>query len=142
MIPDVEKNHGGSPSVQSEDEREDHHTCPPKTRYERWARNINGLETRGIEPVSLDERQKSTTGASLEMLLMWFSMGMAVNNIIVGSLGTLVMKLSYKDSVICAIFGNLLGNVAVGYMSTFGPRSGNRTLVCKPLFLGFNWLDG
>lgn len=134
MGPDVEKNHG-SPSVRSEsqDERgpEDHNstTSIHKSKYERWAENINGLEVRGIEPVSLEERQKPTVWASLEMFLMWFSMGMAVNNIIAGSLGTLIMKLSYKDAVICAIFGNLLGNLAVGYMSTYGPRSGNRTLV-------------
>lgn len=134
MGPDVEKNHG-SPSVRSEsqDERgpEDHHSTASihKSKYERWAENINGLEVRGIEPVPLEERQKPTAWASLEMLLMWFSMGMAVNNIIAGSLGTLILKLSYKDAVICAIFGNLLGNLAVGYMSTYGPRSGNRTLV-------------
>ena len=134
MVPDVEKPHE-SASVQSDvqGEREDLRNSRPKSRYERWAGNINGLETRGIEPVSLDERQKPTAWALLEMLLMWFSMGMAVNNIIVGSLGTLVMKLSYKDAVICAVFGNLLGNVAVGYMSTFGPKSGSRTLVCMRL---------
>ena len=101
-----------------------------KSRYEKWAENISGLEVRGIEPIPLEERRRPTTWAALEMLVMWFSMGMAINNITAGSMGTLVMKLSYKDAVICAICGNLLGNVAVGYMSTWGPRSGNRTLVC------------
>lgn len=131
MRHDIEKH--GSPSVRTDnrDEHEDDHSTRSihKSKYERWAENIKGLEIRGIEPVPLEERQQPTAWASLEMFLMWFSMGMAVNNIIAGSLGTLVLKLSYKDAVIYAIFGNLLGCLAVGYMSTFGPRSGTRTLV-------------
>lgn len=132
MRHDIEKHGSPSGRTDNRDEHEDHYSTRPiqhKSKYERWAENINGLEVRGIEPVPLEERQQPTAWASLEMLLMWFSMGMAVNNIIVGSLGTLVMKLSYKDAVICAIFGNLLGCLAVGYMSTFGPMSGTRTLV-------------
>lgn len=63
------------------------------------------------------------------MMLTWFSMGMAINNIVTGSLGTLVMKLSFTDAALCVIFGTFLGGLGVGYMSTWGPRSGNRTLV-------------
>lgn len=142
MATDIEKNHG-SESIRSDSQDEygsQDHNIRPKSRYERWTKHISGLETRGIEPVSLAERQKPTSWSLLEMLLMWFSMGMVVNNIIVGTLGTLVMKLSYKDAVICAICGNVLGNVALGYMSTFGPRSGHRTLVCNPL-PGFSCVD-
>lgn len=133
MAPDIEKNHA-SESIRS-DSQDEHESqdnnAQPKSRYERWTKHISGLETRGIEPVSLSERQKPTPWSLLEMLLMWFSMGMVVNNIIVGTLGTLVMKLGYKDAAICAICGNVFGNVALGYMSTFGPRSGHRTLVCR-----------
>lgn len=133
MGPDIEKDQrvqAVRSASQDEHERDNHSTASVyKSRYERWAENISGLEVRGIEPVPLEERRKPTAWAALEMLVMWFSMGMAINNIIAGSMGTLVMKLSYKDAVICAIFGNLLGNIAVGYMSTWGPRSGNRTLV-------------
>jgi len=93
-------------------------------------RKPHSLGVRGIEPIPLKERRKPTAWAALDMLVMWFGMGMAINNTTAGSMGTLVVKLSYKDAVICAICGNLLGNVAVGYMSTWGPWSGNRTLVC------------
>ena len=134
MAPDIEKNHA-SESIRS-DSQDEHESqgnnTQPKSRYERWTKHISGLETRGIEPVSLSERQKPTPWSLLEMLLMWFSMGMVVNNIIVGTLGTLVMQLGYKDAAICAICGNVLGTVAPGFMSTFGPRSGHRTLVCNP----------
>lgn len=136
MGPDIEKDQ----RVQQirTDSPDDPERDPPsttiahKSRYEKWAENISGLEVRGIEPIPLEERREPTAWAALEMLVMWFSMGMAINNITAGSMGTLVMGLSYKDAVICAVFGNLLGNVTVGYMSTWGPRSGNRTLVRCP----------
>lgn len=132
MAPDVEKNHTlETIRSESQDEHGSQDSTLPKSRYERWTKRINGLETRGIEPVSPSERQEPTPWSLLEMLLMWFSMGMVVNNIIVGTLGTLVMKLGYKDAVICAICGNVFGNVALGFMSTFGPKSGHRTLVCN-----------
>ena len=133
MGPDIEKDQRVQ-QVRTDSQDEHEHDTPStnlahKSRYEKWAENISGLEVRGIEPIPLEERRKPTAWAALEMLVMWFSMGMAINNITAGSMGTLVMKLSYKDAVICAICGNLLGNVAVGYMSTWGPRSGNRNLV-------------
>ncbi|KAL4894007.1 permease for cytosine/purines, uracil, thiamine, allantoin-domain-containing protein [Aspergillus ambiguus] len=96
-----------------------------------------GLETRGIEPIPLSERVKPNARQFFHMFMMWFSMGMALNNIVVGSIGTLVMHLSFLDAALCAIFGNLLGGVAIGYMSTWGPRSGNRTLIVARFFMGY-----
>lgn len=100
-----------------------------QSRYQRWKASLKAGESRGIEPVPLEERQPVTPSTSLHMLLMWFSMTLATNNIIVGSLGTLVLGLSFKDAAISAVLGNLLGASTVAYMSTWGPRSGNRTLV-------------
>ncbi|KAF7589608.1 hypothetical protein BBP40_004022 [Aspergillus hancockii] len=108
-----------------------------RSRYQRWAGSIKGLEARGIEPIPLEERLKTSPAVSLQMLLMWLSMGMALNNMVVGSLGTLVMKLSFADAALCVIFGNLLGGMTVGYMSTWGPRSGNRTLIVTRYFMGY-----
>lgn len=99
-------------------------------RYQKWAAYFN-VETRGIEPVPLEERQPVTPSTSWHMLLLWFSMTLATNNVIVGSMGTLVLGLRFKDAAICAVFGNLLGAATVGYMSIWGPRSGNRTLVIR-----------
>lgn len=110
-----------------------------ESKYQRWAASIRGLETRGIEPVPLNERQKDTgASTSLRMALMWFSMTLAINNVIVGSLGTLVLQLSFADAALCAVFGNLLGGLAVGYVSVWGPRSGHRTLVCLSSILPFS----
>lgn len=101
----------------------------PQSRWERVKASFKNAESRGIEPVPLEEREPVTSSTSLHMLLMWFSMSLATNNIIVGSMGTLVLGLSFKDAAVCAVVGNMIGCVTVGYMSTWGPRSGNRTLV-------------
>lgn len=101
----------------------------PQPRYRRWIESLKNVEKRGIERVLPEEREKVTASTTLHMLLMWFSMTLATNNIIVGSMGTLVLGLSFKDAALCAVFGNLVGASAVGYMSTWGPLSGNRTLV-------------
>ena len=101
----------------------------PQGWCKRWTASIQNMEGRGIEPVPLDERQPLTPSTSLHMLLMWFSMTLATNNIIVGSMGTLVLGLRFKDAALCAVFGNLVGAATVGYMSIWGPVSGSRTLV-------------
>lgn len=130
--PDVEKSE--SPSVRSVTQevgsespaRED---CTYKSRYQRWAQTVKGLETRGIEPVPIEERQTLSASASFNILLTWLSMGMALNNMVIGTLGTIIMKLSFVDAALCAVFGNLLGSTMVGYVCIWGPRSGHRTLV-------------
>jgi hypothetical protein len=103
---------------------------PPQSMFQRCLAGLKGMESRGIEPVPLEKREEVTPSTSLHMMLMWFSMTLATNNIVVGSMGTLVLGLSFKDAALCAIFGCIVGTSTIGYMSTWGPRSGNRTLVC------------
>jgi len=144
---DIEKAHG-SPSMHSVTpfELESTHTesshdavleLKSQSKLERWLSRFN-VEIHGVERIPVNEREPVTASSSLHMFLMWFSMALATNNIIVGSLGTFLMGLSFKDAALCAVFGNLTGVVIVGYMSTWGPQSGNRTLVsCSALlFLG------
>lgn len=102
----------------------------PQSRCQRFITSLKNVESRGIGPIPIEEREEITTSTTLHMLLMWFSMTLATNNIVVGSMGTLVLGLSFRDAALCAVFGCLVGNCTVGYMSTWGPRSGNRTLVC------------
>ncbi|KAL2818990.1 hypothetical protein BDW59DRAFT_181816 [Aspergillus cavernicola] len=141
MDPDVEVNRE-SPSLGSVTQKEvgnpatENTIC--KTRYQRWTESVKVLETRGIEPVPPEERQKVSASGSFNILLTWFSMGMALNNMVVGTLGTVVMRLSFKDAALCAVFGNLLGCIAIGYMCTWGPRSGHRTLIVSRYLMGFN----
>lgn len=102
----------------------------PQSRCQRWAASLKNVEIRGIEPIPIEDREPITSSTILHMLLMWFSMTLATNNIVVGSMGTLVLGLSFRDAALCAVFGCLAGNFTVGFISIWGPKSGNRTLVC------------
>ncbi|CAG7938029.1 unnamed protein product [Penicillium nalgiovense] len=109
----------------------------PQSRCQRWISSLKNGERRGIEPVPIEKRETITPSTILHMLLMWFSMTLATNNIIVGSMGTLVLGLSFKDAALCAVFGCLAGNCTVGFMSIWGPKSGNRTLIVARYFMGY-----
>ncbi|KAJ5793978.1 hypothetical protein N7457_000577 [Penicillium paradoxum] len=109
----------------------------PQSRYQRLIASLKNVESGGIGPVPLEEREPITSSTTLHMLLMWFSMTLATNNIIVGSMGTFVFGLSFKEAALCAVFGCLVGNCTVGFMSTWGPRSGNRTLIVARYFMGY-----
>lgn len=63
------------------------------------------------------------------MLVLWFGINLGVINIITGFLGPLVFQLGWVDCVCIVIFANALSACAPAYMSTFGPESGNRTMV-------------
>ncbi|KAJ5724603.1 hypothetical protein N7493_006331 [Penicillium malachiteum] len=144
---DVEKVHGSlsfksvsQSEIENTPTKESHGAfieLKPQSKFKRWLYGLRNVEMGGIERVSEDKRMPVTASTTLHMLLMWFSMTLAMNNIIVGSLGTLLMGLSFKDAALCGILGNILGTMAVGYMSTWGPTSGNRTLIVSRYFMGY-----
>jgi hypothetical protein len=88
--------------------------------------SVTGIESRGIQRVQPEERYESSF---VQMLLLWLSANLTANNTVVGLLGPLVFELGFTDAALCAVFGGLLGSCGVAYMGTWGPRSGNRTLV-------------
>lgn len=92
--------------------------------------SANGIEKRGIERVLPHERQPPSNMAYVQVALMWFGANLTGNNLAVGLLGPLVYQLSFLDSALCSIFGIVVGGFCVAYMSTWGPISGNRTMVC------------
>lgn len=89
------------------------------------------LETRGIQRVEPLETHKSTWISYLQAFLLWFSINLAVQNTILGMLGPVVFALSFKDASLCAVFGCVIGCIPVAYITTWGPLSGNRTMVCR-----------
>ena len=91
--------------------------------------SIKFLEKRGFERVPLEERHDITAARYMQMTLLWFSSNITANNIAVGMLGPLAYDLGFTDSALCAAFGAVLGAAGAAYMSTFGPDSGNRTMV-------------
>lgn len=91
------------------------------------------LEARGIERVPESERHPVAASNYVQMTLLWFSTNITANNIAVGMLGPLDYGLGFTDAALCAAFGAVLGAIGVAYVSTFGPASGNRTMVLEQL---------
>lgn len=99
-------------------------------RFNERLTSIKFFESRGIERVPLEERHEIKATHYLQMSLLWFSTNITANNMALGMMGPLTYDLGFVDSALCATFGALLGAAGVAYMGTFGPASGNRTMVC------------
>ncbi|KAF1930635.1 purine-cytosine permease FCY21 [Didymella exigua CBS 183.55] len=105
-------------------------------RFERQLVAYN-LEARGIQRVEDHERQDLRALGYSQVAIMWFSVNLAANNITLGMLGPAVFALGFLDSVLLSIFGALVGSVMVAYIATFGPKSGNRTMIFSRYSMGW-----
>ncbi|CAL8581171.1 Vitamin B6 transporter [Xanthoria parietina] len=121
------------------------HDIPPtpvllQGRLARWNDKIEGLaglEARGITRVTSDEKHAAGIRQYLQMVALWFSMNLTSANIITGLLGRLLFSLGWIDAVCIAIFATGLAACSVSYVSTFGPASGNRTMILGRYFMGY-----
>ena len=95
------------------------------------------LEARGIQRVLPEHRHTTERLGFAQVSLIWISINLAAVNITLGMLGPAVFYLSFLDSALCAVFGMLIGSVPVAYVATFGPRSGNRTMVFARYTMGW-----
>jgi hypothetical protein len=94
--------------------------------------NIWGVEARGITRVTTREKKvPRPLHDYFHMFSLWFSINLQAVNIIIGLLGPLVYGLGWVDCVCIIIFADALASSGVAYLATFGPESGNRTMVCS-----------
>lgn len=103
-----------------------------KGNLAKWNAKVErlaGLEARGITRVLPEEQHGGGLRGYLQMALLWFSLNMAATNVITGLLGPLVFQLGWVDSVCIVIFATGLSACGPSYTATFGPQSGNRTMV-------------
>ncbi|KAF4503604.1 TPN1 Pyridoxine transporter [Fusarium agapanthi] len=98
---------------------------------------LAGLEARGIERVLPEERQEPSSAADLQVAVLWFSANLSLNNLATGLFGPMVFGLGFLDSALLAVFGTILGACSTAYMATWGPLSGNRTMVVLRFFMGY-----
>ena len=122
-----------SPSVSTSDQH-DIPTTPVllKGKLAHWNAKVEGLaglEARGITRVLPEEKHGGGINGYLQMFALWFSINLVATNIITGLLGPLVFQLGWVDCVCIVIFANALSSCGASYTSTFGPESGNRTMV-------------
>ncbi|KAM7211407.1 putative purine-cytosine transporter [Rhypophila decipiens] len=99
--------------------------------------SLSGFEARGITRVLPSERQPPSRLSDLQIFFLWFGANITANNLTTGLFGPLVFQLGFTDSVFCAIVGCLLGSCCTAYMATWGPKSGNRTMVVLRFFMGY-----
>lgn len=117
-----------------------------ETSTGRWLAQWKGLESfmaeysvesRGIQRVEPGERHNLSQLGYSQIAMLWISINLAANNITLGMLGPAVFELGFLDSSLCAVFGMLLGCLPVAYIATFGPRSGNRTMIFSRYIMGW-----
>ena len=111
---------------------------PSNSSGPAWKRYLtSALESRGIRRVEPHERHSLQSLGYTQAGLLWFSINLAANNITLGMLGPVVFYLSFFDASLCAVFGMLVGCLPVAYIATFGPRSGNRSLIFARFVMGW-----
>ncbi|RFU32284.1 hypothetical protein B7463_g4062, partial [Scytalidium lignicola] len=116
-------------------------TFAPPTKLRgvaNWLQTRASIEARGIERVPESLRQRKASFKDLaQIAIVWFSANCTANNMTVGVLGPISFKLGMKDAMIICAFGNIFGAMCTAYIGTFGPMSGNRTLVNARYTMGW-----
>ncbi len=103
----------------------------------QWTKRVEhflGLEARGIHRVNSNEQSPKTTLSFLQIVVLWFSINTASQNITLASIGQSVYGLGFVDATLTSVFGAFLGCIPVAYTAGWGPWSGNRTLVWNVFF--------
>lgn len=112
----------------------------PKNRITRFylqAVRVLGVEERGMRRVLESERHSTSTRGIVQVGILWFSLNVTVNNLTLGMLGPAVYGLSFTDAAVCAVMGIIVGILPSAFVSTFGPRSGCRSLVFARYNMGW-----
>lgn len=112
----------------------------PTNKALQWLKRIEhllGLEARGIHRVHISEKSAKTTLSFLNIVVLWFSINTAPQNITLASIGQEVYGLGFVDATLCSVFGAVLGSIPVAYTAGWGPWSGNRTLICARFSMGW-----
>ncbi|KAI9710892.1 MAG: hypothetical protein M1828_002003 [Chrysothrix sp. TS-e1954] len=143
MVDDLEDSSGVRSSKPEDDTAHDLQTAEiggsAQSRFKGYLSFLKSdlIESRGIRRVEPEERHDRRTLGYTQITLLWFSINLAAQNITLGMLGPITFALSFLDASLCAVFGMILGSLPVAYIATFGPRSGNRSLVIARYVMGW-----
>ena len=105
-------------------------------RFEHQLLKYN-VEARGVQRVQPSQTHPISWKNYLQAFCLWVSANLAAVNITLGMLGPAVYGLSFKDASLCAVFGSFLGSLAPAYIATWGPISGNRTMIITRYVFGW-----
>ncbi|KAK5134034.1 hypothetical protein LTR08_007039 [Meristemomyces frigidus] len=128
--------HEDDSPVESDEAREAGKNTSHWKTFERTLLRYN-LEARGIQRVLPEHRHDMQQLGFMQITMLWISINLAANNLTLGMLGPAVYDLPFLDSSLCAVFGGIVGSIPVAYIATFGPLSGNRTMVFARYTMGW-----
>ncbi|WFD21136.1 hypothetical protein MCAP1_003393 [Malassezia caprae] len=97
------------------------------TRLEQYLDKKIGLESEAIDRKRPEDRRQVKWYEELNMALVWASGVMNLACFASGFLGW-EFGLSLKESLLCYIFGTLIGSSATAYCATFGAATGLRQM--------------
>lgn len=131
-----------SPTTGGEEEEETP-LGPAGNRVTTWLKSFEqtllrcNIEARGIQRVPPEDRHDLSRHGVTQILLIWISINLEAVVIALGFLGPVVYYLPFLDSCLLAVFGSILGAAPAAYIATFGPRSGNRTMILTRFITGW-----
>jgi NCS1 family nucleobase:cation symporter-1 len=77
------------------------------------------VETHGIAPIAEDQRY----GSPIRLFTVWFAPQVNMTGLFTGTLA-IVLGLGFWLGLLAMVIGTVLGSLVVGYLSTWGPRTG------------------
>src|SRR3981189_2006759 len=77
------------------------------------------VETHGIAPIAEDQRY----GSPARLFTVWFAPQVNMTGVFTGALA-IVLGLGFWLGLVAMVIGTVLGSLVVGYLSTWGPRTG------------------
>ncbi|MBW8710808.1 MAG: cytosine permease, partial [Mycobacterium sp.] len=81
------------------------------------------VETHGIAPIAEDQRY----GSPRRLFTVWFAPQVNMTGVFTGALA-IVLGLGFWLGLLAMVIGTVLGSLVVGYLSTWGPRTGTGQL--------------
>jgi NCS1 family nucleobase:cation symporter-1 len=81
------------------------------------------VETHGIAPIAADQRY----GTPRRLFTVWFAPQVNMTGVFTGALA-IVLGLGFWLGLLAMVIGTVLGSLVVGYLSTWGPRTGTGQL--------------
>ncbi len=89
------------------------------------------VETHGIAPVATDRRY----GTPRRLFTVWFAPQVNLSGVFTGALA-IALGLGFWLGLLAMLIGTVLGSVVVGYLSTWGPRTGTAQLPSARMAFG------
>jgi nucleobase:cation symporter-1, NCS1 family len=94
-------------------------TEPTFTGHRPAAAGDLSVETHGIAPIPEDQRY----GSPARLFTVWFAPQVNMTGVFTGALA-IVLGLGFWLGLLAMVIGTVLGSLIVGYLSTWGPRTG------------------